>query len=92
VLEVVSPTSVRKDTKLLREGYFRAGVSEYWLADALGEDVDLQILVAGKDGYVAVEPKIGWLASPTFSCSFRLTREKDEDGFWQYTLHVQEKS
>ena len=92
VLEILSPSSRRKDSKLLREAYFKAGIPEYWLVDALGEAVDLQILVAGKDGYVAVELQNGWLASPTFGCSFRLTREKDEDGFWQYTLHVQEKS
>ncbi len=92
MLEILSPSSRRKDSKLLREAYFKAGIPEYWLVDALGEAVDLQILVAGKDGYVAVESQNGWLASPTFGCSFRLTREKDEDGFWQYTLHVQEKS
>jgi len=91
VLEIVSPSSRRKDTELLREAYFKAGIPEYWLANALGEDVDLQILVAGKDGYVAVDPRNDWLASPTFGCSFLLTRERDDDGFWQYTLHVQEK-
>jgi Uma2 family endonuclease len=92
VLEVVSPTSVRKDTKLLCEAYFRAGVGEYWLIDALQEKIDFKILVPGGDEYVAVEPENGWLASPTFGCSFRLTREKDEDNFWQYTLHVQERA
>ena len=92
VLEILSPSSRRKDTKLLREAYFKAGISEYWLVDALGEEINFQVLVSGADGYVAVEAQDDWMASPTFGCSFRLSREKDEDGFWQYTLHVQEKS
>ena len=88
VLEIASTSSRRKDTKLLRDAYFNAGIPEYWLVDALGEDVDFQILVPGEEGYVATESRAGWLASPTFGCSFRVTREKDEDGIWQYTLHV----
>ena len=90
VLEIVSPSSKRKDKQLLYEGYFRAGIGEYWLIDALGDEVEFQVLVPGEGRYVDIEPHNGWLASPTFGCSFRLTRERDEDGFWQYTLHVQE--
>jgi Uma2 family endonuclease len=92
VLEIVSPSSRRKDTKLLREAYFKAGIPEYWLVDVLGDDIDFQILVPGEGGYVAVEPIDGWLASPTFGCSFRLSREKDEDGFIEYTLHIKVNS
>jgi Uma2 family endonuclease len=92
VLEILSPSSRRKDTKLLRDAYFQAGIPEYWLVDALGEEVDFQILVPEANGYVAVEAKAGWLASPTFRSAFRLTREPGDDGFWQYTLHVQEKT
>ena len=33
VLEVVSQTSVQKDTVVLRELYWRAGIQEYWLVD-----------------------------------------------------------
>jgi Uma2 family endonuclease len=36
VLEIVSKTSMRKDTATLRERYGRAGVREYWLVDARG--------------------------------------------------------
>jgi Uma2 family endonuclease len=92
VLEIISPSSVRKDTKLLYQGYFRAGVGEYWLIDVRHEDIDFQLFIPGEDAYVAVEPHEGWLASATFGCSFRLTREKDEDGLWLYTLHVRENS
>lgn len=91
VLEIVSHASRRKDKQLLRKAYFDAGIPEYWLIDALGEEVDFQLLVAGEYEYSAVEPRDGWQASPTFGRLFQLTREKDEDDFWQYTLHVQEK-
>jgi hypothetical protein len=83
---------MRKDKQLLRDGYFRAGVGEYWLIDALKDDIDFQILIPGTNGYTAVAPENGWLASPTLDCSFRLTREKAPDGLWEYTLHIQEKS
>lgn len=92
VLEIVSPSSRRKDKKLLREAYFRSGIPEYWLIDPLGEEIEFQILVPGEGGYVPVDPSDGWMASPTFGGSFRLSRETDEDGFLQYTLHIQEKA
>ena len=92
ILEVVSPTSVRKDKVILREGYFRAGVGEYWIIDSLGDEIEFQMLVPGMHGYDPVESRDGWLASPTFGCSFRLSAEKDKDGFLHYTLHVQERS
>lgn len=90
VLEILSHSSVRKDKELLYEGYFRAGVSEYWLIDALGDEIVFQIFVPGGEGYVGVEPQEGWLASPTFGSSFQLTRQKHKDGLWEYTLKVKE--
>jgi Uma2 family endonuclease len=88
ILEIVSPTSVKKDKELLPAAYFRAGVHEYWLVDALGDDIDFQIMVPGKESFVPVEPSAGWLASPTFNQLFRLAREKNKFGSWRYTLHM----
>jgi Uma2 family endonuclease len=90
VLEIISASSRRKDAKLLRDAYFKAGIPEYWLVDALGDEIEFHLLVAGQHGYSAVEPRDDWFASPTFGCVVRLTREKAEDGFWRYTLEVQE--
>ncbi len=53
VLEIVSNTSVRKDTRQLREAYYRAGIPEYWLIDARGNEIDFQILQHTEAGYVA---------------------------------------
>lgn len=95
VMEIVSPTSQMKDKGILREAYFNAGIPEYWLIDPIVEDhepVNFQILVAGRSSYVAITPHDGWLASPTFQRSFQLTRERDVDNFWQYTLAVKENS
>lgn len=53
VLEVVSAASVRKDTETLRDLYWRAGISEYWLVDARGEDPVFTILRYTVRGYAA---------------------------------------
>jgi Uma2 family endonuclease len=89
VLEIVSKNSIRKDTRILRESYYRAGVSEYWLIDARHENIDFQILVRQEAGY---EPapilRGGWLASPVFHRRFRLIRRRNPMGYWDYTLQV----
>lgn len=43
-LEVVSKSSRKKDTVELVEDYARAGIDEYWIADALGDEPQLRIL------------------------------------------------
>lgn len=88
IVEIVSPSSKRKDKILLRKAYFEAGVGEYWLIDALGEEIDFQMLIPGSTEYVPVTPQDGWLASPTFGKLFKLERSFDEDGFLEYTLHM----
>jgi len=90
VLEIVSPSSIRKDNVLLREAYYRSGIGEYWIVDVLGDAIDFQVLVPGEGGYVATEPVEGWYRSPTFDREFRLDREKEDDGYWLYTLHMRE--
>jgi len=90
VLEIVSPSSVKKDKVLLREAYFRAGIGEYWIVDVLDDSIDFQVLVPGEGEYVAADLTNGWYQSPTFDREFRLAREKEEDGYWLYTLHMRE--
>ncbi len=90
VLEIVSPSSKRKDERILRDAYFKASIPEYWLIDVLGDEIDFKILVPGDAGYIAVTPLEGWIASPTFDRQFRLYRQRDEKGYWEYTLEMQE--
>lgn len=89
VLEVVSDSSVEKDTAKLREAYHRAGIAEYWLIDARGDEIVFQILHYRKNGYAAAPLRDGWQRSRVFGRSFRLEREHDEFGLWEYTLHIQ---
>jgi Uma2 family endonuclease len=87
-LEVISPSSVGKDTILLRDRYYRAGVSEYWLVDARWDDLRFDILQRTSTLYEPVEPVDGWLNSSVFARKFRLDRQLDRFGLWVYTLHV----
>ncbi len=88
VLEVVSDSSVEKDTEVLRELYWKAGIREYWLVDARGERLEFQILRHTTRGYTPVRKSAGWLKSAVFCESFRLTRQLDDLGHPDFTLEV----
>ena len=86
VLEVVSTSSVEKDTVLQPDLYWKAGIQEYWLVDARGDAVKFEILRHSPDGYVSVEAVSSWVASQVFERSFRLTRQTDTLGHPEITL------
>ena len=80
VMEIVSDSSVAKDTKQLRKAYHKAGISEYWLIDARGEDVKFHILYWRKPRYVVAPIKDGWQRSRVFGRDFRLKRRRNRRG------------
>jgi Uma2 family endonuclease len=88
VLEVVSRSSVHKDTDVLRAAYWEAGVREYWLVDARPDRPEFDILRHTARGYRATPKKGGWLTSAVFGKSFRLTRQVSTLGHPEYTLAV----
>jgi Uma2 family endonuclease len=88
VLEIVSKTSMRKDTATLRELYGRAGVREYWLVDARGESPQFDVLRHTPEGYAAAESKEGWQRSEVFGREFRFIQQTNPLGHPQYTLEV----
>ena len=88
VLEVVSDSSVAKDTDLLRKAYFQAGIEEYWLIDARSEKLSFEILKRGAKGFMATRKQDGWLKSLVFGKSFRLTVTQNRLGDPQYRLEV----
>ena len=93
VVEIVSDSSVRKDTKLLRNRYFLAGISEYWLIDARGTRLDFKLLIRGKSEFALQSAnRQGFRASTVFPGEFKLTRERDCIGHWQYTLRYRESN
>ncbi|MGE0712057.1 MAG: Uma2 family endonuclease [Planctomycetota bacterium] len=88
-LEVVSRSSARKDTDVLVRDYARAGVAEYWLADARQDRLSLQLLVLRAGAYVAQPPDPeGWLASEVWGREFRLRRSLDPAGQSGFELEV----
>jgi Uma2 family endonuclease len=88
VLEVVSTSSVSKDTVSLRQAYWEAGVREYWLVDGRNEPLKFDILRHTPSGYRATPRKDGWLRSTVFDRSFRLEQTVGVGGHPEYTLHV----
>jgi Uma2 family endonuclease len=77
VLEVVSRSSVHKDTVVLKQAYWEAGVREYWLVDARKEPLTFDIFRRTAKGYTAARRQDGWLKSAVFGKSFRLTQQID---------------
>jgi Uma2 family endonuclease len=89
VLEVVSESSVKKDTIHLRELYWKAGVAEYWLVDARGSELKFSLLKRNGKGYAETRRGAdGWLKSAVFGKSFRLTQGKDRLGNPRFALEV----
>lgn len=79
VVEVVSDSSVRKDTILLREAYARAGIPEYWIVDSRGR-LQFEVLVLRNGVYRRSRH------SPVFGRTFTLTRSKNRVGRWTHRL------
>ena len=87
VCEIVSDSSIKKDNRLLRQAYFQAGIPEYWLLDARGEQVDFKLMVAGATEYVEQPADAdGFRVSSVFGSAFRVHREEDQLGRWKYRL------
>ena len=86
VLEIVSKTSVRKDTVLLRDLYFKAGIPEYWLVDVRDNAMSFDILQWTPEGYVATPVVDGWIASRVFNKKFQLQKKTDPLGHPQFVV------
>jgi Uma2 family endonuclease len=88
VLEIVSPSSVHKDTVVLPDLYWQAGVNEYWLVDVRGERPQFDILRRGAIRFVATRKQGGWVKSNVFGKSFRLMQRADALGHPEYMLEM----
>ncbi|MBI2808386.1 MAG: Uma2 family endonuclease [Planctomycetes bacterium] len=87
-LEVVSPTSVEKDTVTLRRLYWEAGVKEYWLVDSRENTFSFDILRRGSSGPIATRKRHGWIKSQVFGREFKLNREMTRHGVSKFTLDL----
>ncbi len=87
VVEIVSDRSVTKDKRLLPSLYWRAGINEYWLADARGEQLLFQIHHRGDAAYEpAPADAEGFQHSRVFERRFRLLRRRRPRGGWDFDL------
>jgi Uma2 family endonuclease len=88
-LEVVSKTSVRKDTVVLMDLYWQAGIAEYWLVDARHEnEVSFDIYRHTSRKYVAIRKQAGWIKSSVFGKSFKLVRKEGPRKITEFSLLV----
>jgi Uma2 family endonuclease len=87
-VEIVSASSVHKDTVQLRAAYHRAGIPEYWLVDARGEQIDFQILWHGPQEYVSAPRRGASQESRVFGRLVRLLRKRNRMGYWEYQLKL----
>jgi Uma2 family endonuclease len=91
VVEIVSDSSVTKDTRQLPAAYFKAGMSEFWLVDARGDEPVFLIHRAGPSGFEpVVRDAEGFQHSDVFGCRFRLDATRDADGNWEFDLREEE--
>jgi len=88
VLEIMSDSSVKKDTERLPELYWKAGIKEYWLVDVRGERLRFDIYLFTPKGYLPAKKTGGWMKSQVLGKSFRLTCQEDEFGNPEYSLKV----
>jgi Uma2 family endonuclease len=86
VCEILSDSSIDKDTRQLMQAYHKAGVREYWLIDARGKNIKFKILIWEPEKFNQVEPRDGWHASLVFGREFQLTRSRNQIGRWDYEL------
>ena len=86
VVEIVSDSSVTKDTRLLRDAYLRASVPEYWLIDARGADVRFEILWNAGNEFVSFGDPFAPQESRVLGGRWSLTRVRNRVGRFTYTL------
>jgi Uma2 family endonuclease len=87
VVEIVSDSSVRKDTARLPRLYARAGVPELWVVDARGKDLRFRVHALQDGAYTLIEPDSEeWVRSPQLGCDFRLVRRRAAPSPWRYAL------
>ena len=89
VVEIVSDSSVTKDTRRLPVAYFGAGVREFWLIDARGKELQFQIHRRGESSFVsAKQDSDGYQRSDVLDAWYSLERDRHRRGHWIYRLHL----
>jgi len=89
VAEIVSDSSVVKDNRRLPIAYYEAGICEYWLVDARGDELVFQIHTRDSKAFkpAPVDPE-GFQTSTVFQRRFHLVRERNRRGHWKFELKM----
>lgn len=91
VVEIVSPSSVNKDTRRLPTAYFNAGVREYWLVDARREELIFRLFRRGAARFEeAPADSDGFQRSEVLGRRYRLERQRGRRDEWRYDLRESE--
>ncbi len=87
IVEIVSDSSVVKDTKRLPKLYFDAGVREFWLVDARKPELSFVIYRRGRSQFTksAINAD-GFQKSVVLECGYRLERRPGVSGRPKYRL------
>lgn len=89
VVEIVSDSSVTKDTRRLPSLYAKAGVPELWLIDARGAGIDFRLQVLEHGSYSSVPADVdGRIFSSVLACHVRLARKRERLDTWLYRLET----
>lgn len=88
VVEIISKSSESKDVRELPKRLFAAGVKEYWLVDARGEEIAFTIYRRGSRRFVRTPARNGRIRSSVFGHAFQLTRRTNRFDRPIYKLHV----
>ncbi len=91
VMEVISISSIEKDTLILPELYWKAGVREYWLVDPRGEEVHFDILTRAEHSFEKLPSRNGWQRSKVFDRYFKLGMTVDEFNLPVFTLEMKKR-
>ncbi len=90
VVEILSDSSVGKDTERLPPRYATAGVGELWLIDARTPKLRFDVKILEGDAYRDVEPDAeGWVRSSLLEARVRLSRRAMSNAGWLYELDVE---
>jgi Uma2 family endonuclease len=86
-IEVVSNSSVAKDTRRLPQLFYRANVAEFWMAVGRHENLIFHIFHRGRSQFERVPMDAeGYQQSAVLDGRYRLDRYRDEVGQWAYEL------
>jgi hypothetical protein len=86
IVEIVSDSSVKKDTRRLPVAYHEAQLPEFWLIDARLAEMRFTIYRWEPSGYVAAISPEGDPSSTVFGCKVTLLRTRNAAGRFVYDV------